>query len=308
MLKRTFAPKTVALLLMLIVCAGGVATVQRMFTHEEADQTVEHVRSESQQFRAGYIDVQASIVDLNVLASHMTMRVAFTPVGRFAGDDETLAVPVTVKFDGISNERIAFSAGERMLPHEVEIELYDGEVENYPFDSHRAMLELVVTGADQTPVPAQLDLLGAHHGYHFVDRALPPSSHGYVGIDMTITRSPLLVGIAVFFMCFIWGLTFVNLMILWSALSGEIAIDRGLFTYMTGFIVALYFFREAMPEIPPFLGVYADYLAFFWAEMIGAGCSIMLALGWFYPSSLRWLRRDAVPVPASSETSTRALA
>lgn len=58
-------------------------------------------------------------------------------------------------------------------------------------------------------------------------------------------------------------------------------VDLGLFGYMSGFIVALYFFRQIFPNVPPFLGVFADYAAFFWAELITAGVSIGLAVKWF---------------------------
>ena len=77
------------------------------------------------------------------------------------------------------------------------------------------------------------------------------------------------------------GLTLVNLFLLWAVLRGQMEVDLGLFGYMSGFLVAMYFFRQILPDIPPFIGVFADYLAFFWVEVIAAGISIIFAAIWF---------------------------
>jgi multisubunit Na+/H+ antiporter MnhE subunit len=78
-----------------------------------------------------------------------------------------------------------------------------------------------------------------------------------------------------------WALTIMNLLMLWAVLTRRMEVDVELFAYMSGMIVALYFFREVLPDAPPFLGVFADYAAFFWAELITAACSVIFALIWY---------------------------
>ena len=51
-------------------------------------------------------------------------------------------------------------------------------------------------------------------------------------------------------MATIWGLTLVNLALLVGVLMNRIKADFGLFGYMSGFIVAMYFFREMFPDVP----------------------------------------------------------
>ena len=45
--------------------------------------------------------------------------------------------------------------------------------------------------------------------------------------------------------------------------TGYVKADFALFGYMSGFIVAMFFFREMFPDIPPFLGVFSDSLSIF---------------------------------------------
>jgi hypothetical protein len=45
-------------------------------------------------------------------------------------------------------------------------------------------------------------------------------------------------------------------------------------------IVAVYFFREMFPNIPPVVGVRADYLSVYWAVMVAAITACTVAVVW----------------------------
>lgn len=83
-----------------------------------------------------------------------------------------------------------------------------------------------------------------------------------------------------FCMAIMWGLSLVNLVMLWTVLTGQMEVNLGLFGYMSGFIVATFFFRQILPDIPQHVRVYADYLSFFWVELIAAVSSIVFAIVW----------------------------
>lgn len=172
-----------------------------------------------------------------------------------------------------------------MFPREVFIDFYAGEIEEYPFDEHHALFEILVAepvGADEevTGVPTELDFLAYHHGYDFHDEPMMPSAHGYLGFDVHMSRSSLDVGIAVFWMVIIWGLTFVNVVLLVGVLEGHVTPNFSLFGYMSGFIVAVLFFRQMFPNIPPFLGIRSDFLSIFWALLIAAVIARVVGIKW----------------------------
>jgi len=271
-------------ILVLGLCAMTVFFVTYSFNHEEGNKQAEIIHTQDAQSNNDYVEVQAEVLSVDPLNALMLLRLGFTPHGRFVYDDELLSTPLQITVSDLSGTEILFEAGKRMFPREVRVELYHGEVEAYPFDTHRALFEILVheqVDATWQKVPAQLDFLGYHHGYKFVDTPLPATGGGYIGMDIEISRSPLNLWTAIFCMAIIWGLTITNLFLLWTVLTGRMEVDLGLFGYMSGFIVAMYFFRQILPDIPPFLGVYADYIAFFWAELVAAVISIIFAIVWF---------------------------
>ena len=264
----------------LLICAMTVLAVDYFFLTEEGDRQAEIISTEH---GSDYIKVNAHVVHVDPVNAHLTFRLDFMPYGKFDAGDGVLAVPLGASVSSIGAEQIHFEAGRRMFPHEVVVNMFEGEVEAYPFDEHRAWFEILVAEAGQSQsVPTELDLFAFHHGYAFTDNTLPKSSHGYLGYDVHLERSSLVIGTVIFCMGIIWGLTIVNMFIFWMVYRGRMEVDLGLFGYMSGFIVALYFFRQIFPDVPPFLGVFADYAAFFWAELVAAGISIGLALKWFY--------------------------
>jgi hypothetical protein len=267
-------------ILILLICGIAVFAVDVLFLKEVGDQQAEVIATEHE---ADYIEVDADVILVDPITEHLTFRLDFIPHGRFDAGDGLLAVPVEVSVSSIDGDQIQFEAQRLMFPHEVTVDMFEGEVEGYPFDSHHAVFEILVVEEGQSQgVPIELELLSDHHGYVFNDVAQPKSSHEYLGYDLYVKRSPLVVWTVIFCMVIIWALTIVNMFIYWLVLKDKMEVDLGLFGYMSGFIVALFFFRQIFPDVPPFLGVFADYAAFFWAELVTAGISIGLALKWFY--------------------------
>ncbi len=265
----------------LLLCASAVVFVDTLFVTEEGNGGQEITASEHD---ADYIEVNARLIGVDPIKENMTFRLDFVPHGGFDSGDGLLAVPLEAHMSSIGGESIQFEAGRRMFPHEVIIDMYEGEVEAYPFDKHSALFEILVVneGIADASVPTQLNLYANHHGYKFSDQEMTEKSHNYLGYDLHMQRSTLVVGTVIFCMAIIWGLTIVNMFICWLAFKGKMEVNLGLFGYMSGFIVSLFFFRQIFPNVPPFLGVFSDYASFFWAELVAAGISIGLVVKWFH--------------------------
>ncbi len=273
------------LLLILMLCCVAVVLVNEVFLHEEGDKAAEVQTTDIAHFDEGYLEVDAHVVLVDPVAEQLTLELEFIPYGRFDEGDSLLAIPLEMDISGLAGETVYFDAGKRMYPLEVVVDFYEGEVDEYPFDQHRALFEIVVSeGAsadgDWQSVPTELDFLGHHHGYSFEDVPLPPSPHGYLGYDIHVKRSPLALGTVIFWMLTIWGLTLINIALFVGVFMGRVKADFGLFGYMSGFIVAMYFFREMFPDVPPFLGVMSDYLSVFWAILVAAAIANIVAIKW----------------------------
>jgi uncharacterized protein DUF4436 len=269
--------------LVIVICVLAVTFVNRTFVREEAAQKMEVAKEQAERFGEGYLEVNAEVIRVDPIAGRMILELNFIPHGRLDAGGGVLTSSLEVDISDVNGDPITFMAGRLMSAHEATVDLHEGEAEDYPFDRHKALVEILVlekSGETWNTAPAQLDFTGNYHGLAFHHTVLPADANGYIGFDVRLERSPLVRGTAIFCMAVMWGLAIVNLFQLWAVLTGRIHVDFGLFGYMSGFLVAMYFFRQILPDIPPFIGVYADYLAFFWVELITAGISIILAFVW----------------------------
>lgn len=202
----------------LLVCAATVIGVDALFVTEEGDRSAEVSATEH---GANYIEVNAQVINVDPVNAHLTLRLSFIPHGRFDRGEGLLAMPLELDVSSIGAELIHFEAGRRMFPHEVIVEMYEGEVEAYPLDKHRALFEILLTGEDESraSIPTELKLFASHHGYKCTDEALAESSKNYLGYDLHMQRSPLVVGTVIFCMAIIWGLSIVNMFLFWLVIK-----------------------------------------------------------------------------------------
>jgi uncharacterized protein DUF4436 len=268
----------------LLFCIAATLGVMFTFSGEAREKAPYSVTWEQDAFESGYIQIDAHVLQIDPLSEHFVLDLNFIPHGQFDGGDGYLTVPVVLQVDSNLQSRIEFEAGAKMHPVELALAFHEGEAENYPFDSHQTVLSMRLT--EQTSesevaiVPSQLNFYADHHNFALVATPLMPDSHGDLGYAVRVERSPLIKGTAVFWMVIIWVLTLINIILFIGVLLNRIKADFSLFGYMSGFIVAVYFFRQMFPEIPPFLGVYSDFLSIFWAILVAAGIAIVVAVKW----------------------------
>jgi len=254
-----------------VFCRGGKKTPNSVAAQQDA-------------FADGYIEVDAHVIQIDPLSEHFVLELNFTPYKRFDGGDGYLTTPVVLQTDSNSISRIEFEAGAKMPPVELTFDFLKGEAQNYPFDSYQTELVMQLTEpvANSKPVvvPIQLNFYAYHHNFAIMATPLATDSHGDIGYTVGVERSSLIKGTAIFWMLTIWALTLINLILLIGVLLDRVKADFSLFGYMSGFIVAVYFFRQMFPEIPPFIGVFSDFLSIFWAILVAAGIATVVAVKW----------------------------
>ena len=285
MLIKRYRKEILGVALFLSFCLTSILVVNILFVRETQHPVADVVTIDEERFAEGYIEVHIRPRFVDLVQEHVTVELDFVPHGRFDEGDGLLSTPVEVIVSSVDHDDLRFPAGRRMFPIEVDIDFYEGEVDNYPFDEHRALLEVLVVGQTNAEgtwhsLPTQIAFEGDHHSYHFTDLPLLPSEHGYLGFDIHLQRSPLVMGTALFLMITIWGLTIVNLLLFVAVWRGYVKADFSLFGYMSGFIVAMFFFRAMFPDIPAFLGVLSDYLALFWSIVMAAAIAIVVGVKW----------------------------
>lgn len=267
-----------------LLCIAAAASVTFMFSGEEGEKTPSSITWQQDAFEDGYIEVDVHVVQIDPLDEHFVLELNFTPHKRFDGGDGYLTTPIILHVDSDSQSRIEFEAGAKMHPVELTFDFHEGQAESYPFDVYQTVLAMQLTertsDSETAIVPARLNFYPYHHNFAMTTTRLPADSHGDLGFNVRVERSSLIKGIAIFWMLTIWFLTLINIILLIGVLLNRIKADFSLFGYMSGFIVAVYFFRQMFPEIPPFLGVFSDFISIFWAILVAAGIAMVVAVKW----------------------------
>jgi hypothetical protein len=194
-----------------------------------------------------------------------------------AGADRDLTLLIT---HDKTVEEIKLAAGGHMASSTFEVDLNDGSVTNYPFDSFVARLGLrLMDGKASLNLPARITVWEGVLGYNLHTTSQPGADLTDVQLAIAIRRGGAIVllalcGYAIMlvlgFCAVVMGvLTFINVRPPETGLIGSLA----------AFAFALPVLRGLLPGSPP-LGVTADMWVFLWAEMVNVLALALVVFKW----------------------------
>jgi Domain of unknown function (DUF4436) len=194
-----------------------------------------------------------------------------------AGADRDLTLLVT---HDKTVEEIKLAAGAHMASSTFEVNLNDGSVTRYPFDSFVARLDVqLLDGKASLSLPARITVWEGVLGYNLHTTSHPGADPHDVQLAIAISRGGAIVllalcGYAVMlvlgFCAVVMGvLTFINVRPPETGLIGSLA----------AFAFALPVLRGILPGSPP-LGVAADMWVFLWAEMVNVLALALVVFKW----------------------------
>ncbi|MDR3409312.1 MAG: DUF4436 family protein [Methylovirgula sp.] len=187
-------------------------------------------------------------------------------------------------------EQIAVKAGQPLPEATFEFDLERGNVRDYPFDRYVSSTVLSASaltedGTDH-PLAIRAKAWEGLFGFTVEVQARPASHRDELALESSFSRT----GAVAFFSLAIYGAMFVvaicALVIGSLVFVGTRKIEVPFVGALGAMIFALPVLRNALPGAPP-LGVRADALIFFWAEL-GAIVGLCLFI-------VAWARRGAAP-------------
>ena len=268
------------------VVLGGLSVL--VFYHRELHPPTRVPAAGSRE--RGWLEAHVSVLAVTPEHEELKLRVSFTPRGPLDRGAGVLSRVVRLHADAVGWDEVDLAAGRRIFPHDITLDLTDGEPVDYPFDHYMAELDLLAEIDDEDgkrPIPVDLTFDDSHHGFRFITRPLPADDHGYGGFAVGLRRSGLVLGLAIFLMMLAWGVSYVSLRLLSLVLEGAIDVNLDMFVAFTGLLVGMYFFRSVLPEVPPISGTLADFLAFLWAEITAALGTVAVGVVWTRRESRR---------------------
>ncbi len=194
-----------------------------------------------------------------------------------AGADRDLILLIT---HDQTVEEIKLAAGAHMASSTFEVDLNDGSVIHYPFDSFVARLDVqLMDGKASLNLPARITVWEGVLGYNLHATSQPGANPNDVRLAIAVSRGGAIVLLALCaygvmlvlgFCAVVMGvLTFINVRPPETGLIGSLA----------AFAFALPVLRGILPGSPP-LGVAADMWVFLWAEMVNVVALALVVFKW----------------------------
>ena len=252
------------------------------------------------------IEVDIHVVSVDPVKGDVTARLNFEANGALAKDEYSPAKDITLLVNSATGKQEhKFEKGKRMNPIEITIPL-EGQASDYPFDSHDAELQVLVTtpmkaqqpkaeaeddsgaqkGATQgrlldsnEPVPVAVEFFGSIPGLKLQAAKGKDSEVGYTAVEINISRSSTVVFFSVFVMILMLFLTAVVVCMMLRFWLGGRKVEVGAMSVYGAMLFAFPALRNSQPSVPP-LGSYSDYVSFFWAEALVAVSLVIIAVLW----------------------------
>ncbi len=271
--------------MLLVAYALAVYRFQRDAGLVERDFSVGHPS-------ADHLEVNVEILGVHPLRDALQVRFTFHPNGRYVADrfghlKSDLRVVLTTS-DGYRSVRLP--AGEVPAQFTADINLADGTVNAYPFDSYKAVIGVAAFAhakpGDDFPLPLSTEI---HYTAKFDDYVIrtniaPESTVAAVDVDLHIWRSAAIVTFAAMMYSAITLVAISVFAITVMVFFGRLRPETGIMLWSGAMVFALPAVRNALPGSPP-LGVQVDLYVFMWAQTAVAFSMVM--------QTIMWLRHNA---------------
>ena len=227
-------------------------------------------------------EVYVEPVSIDAANEGMQLRAYVSPSlsdGKYgrAGADRDLTLFIT---HDKTVEEIKLPAGSHMASSTFEVDLNDGSVTHYPFDSFVARLEVqLMDGKASLSLPARITVWEGVLGYNLHTTSQAGTDPNDLQLSIAISRGGAIVLLALCaygvmlvlgFCAMVMGvLTFIKVRPPETGLIGSLA----------AFAFALPVLRGILPGSPP-LGITADMWVFLWVEIVNVLALALVVFKW----------------------------
>jgi hypothetical protein len=234
---------------------------------------------------ADRIDIEAIVQSIDAVNGDLTLRINYDFQGSLVDNTGRLTTDVVIS-TGANPSVIKMRKGDWVNSSIVTLNMYNGNVSDYPFDVHYSKLDLFAythidkTGEKMDFIPITLYLRGYVSGFLIKAREVvvpEDSKEVYTSTLLTISRSKTTKGVAIFIMIMFWVLSLAVFSVTMAVVFFNKELEFAKFSWIAAMLFAFFSFRTAAPGVPP-IGGYIDFVSFFWALTLLAISLVVLVI------------------------------
>ncbi|MBV9241862.1 MAG: DUF4436 family protein [Acidobacteria bacterium] len=313
---RISAKEVVAALLILVLFGIGIFITLGIFGKEAESKEV--VVSDAGSKDPNNLEVFVKLLTVDPIKGDTTARLEFVPHGKLSADEAGTLTQDLKLFIPSANGKteIDMKKGKQIPPVEAVFSMYGGNAADYPFDAHTASFYVYVDKAaaekksgdakpesadkpasaadegehaktpatdepDSSEIPLDVSFFGNIPGYKISVEKTKDTDATYVEGDVHISRSSTTLAFSMFVGVLMWLLSLAVLFLTLSVVLRGRKPEIAMFSFMAALLFAYYAVRNTQPLVPP-IGVYSDFMAFFWTETLVGACLVVMVFTWVF--------------------------
>jgi hypothetical protein len=231
------------------------------------------------------LDIELRNLSYDPQQALLSGRLTFTPIGELAHGKHARALThdLIVTSTLLADEELLLRAGEPLIARNVDIAT-SGDPMAYPVDKYTAPLALEVRQADtdgrSSPLPVPVRLaMHTQAGALDVTPMLTEESPLAIRGILVVERSKIASALALVVMLVLWAIALSVFALTMTLLLRRRPVQLAAARLAAGTLFAVTAFREIAPgAINPPNGSTLDFGAYFWAMVMTASCTVVLAL------------------------------
>ncbi|MEI6427447.1 MAG: DUF4436 family protein [Pseudanabaena sp. ELA607] len=272
---------SISLILFFSAFAGVLYLYQGDYTQRTADWVF------GDEKEPNHLSIAVSLTGVAPEKQDLTARISFDPVGTY-DNQKRMAKDVRVHMS-LENAKSEIALAKGRYPDSLggTFELYDGKLNQYPFDVYKSDIYIYAVNPkdEKEEVPLLVSASGNLSGYNvdidYIPKTEFESSDTYIGLRVRISRSIVVKFFALFIMVVMWLVSLTAFSMAFLVGSKRRDPELPMFTFMTALLFALPAVRNLQPYVPP-IGGLTDFLSFFWAEALVAGSLSTVVFCWLF--------------------------
>jgi len=311
---RISAKEIIAAIVVLVLIGIAMFVTLGIFGREAEQKEV--VVSDAGAKDPDNLEVFVKLLTIDPIKGDTTARLEFVPHGKLASEGEVLTKDLKLLIPSANGKtEIDLKKGKQIPPVEAVFSMYGGNAADYPFDAHTASFyvyaqkvaaekkdekkaEIKPAGAEEpsadsehdtkkaeepesNDVPLDVSFFGSIPGYKITVEKTKDTDESYVEGDIHLSRSSTTIAFSMFVAALMWLLSLAVLFLTLSVVLRGRKPEIAMFSFMAALLFAYYAVRNSQPNIPP-IGVYGDFLSFFWAEILVGACLLVSVFTWVF--------------------------